>query len=215
MGLAFDGTHIWTANYSSNSVSKLRASDGALIGTYNTGTNPMGLAFDGTHIWTANGGSNSVSKLRASDGALIRTYPWDDLLDYSGYKDRPTDLASDGTHIWVINSHGNYVVKICVNEPAPTITVPPTTTLPPVTQDHIDRLDLLTEEMWYIPCTWDWVYSDCYGSDMDWVRSYLILVRIVYGPGSPASSHSGVFDCVLAAREWDLTLSEWRSLGRC
>jgi len=31
-GLAFDGANIWTANISSNNVTKLRASDGTLLG---------------------------------------------------------------------------------------------------------------------------------------------------------------------------------------
>jgi hypothetical protein len=43
-------------------VSKLRASDGALLGTFAVGTNPSALAFDGANIWVANFG-NTVSKL--------------------------------------------------------------------------------------------------------------------------------------------------------
>ena len=37
-GIAFDGVNIWVANYGSNNVSKLRASDGALLGTYAVGS---------------------------------------------------------------------------------------------------------------------------------------------------------------------------------
>jgi DNA-binding beta-propeller fold protein YncE len=50
------------ANVDGGSVTKLRASDGSLAGTYSVGVNPYGIAFDGTHIWTANESSNTVSK---------------------------------------------------------------------------------------------------------------------------------------------------------
>jgi hypothetical protein len=34
-GLAFDGANIWTASDNSNTVTKLRASDGAVLGIFN------------------------------------------------------------------------------------------------------------------------------------------------------------------------------------
>jgi len=63
-GVTFDGANIWVANNQSpRTVTKLRASDGAELGTFNVGINPIGVAFDGANIWVANGGSNTVSKL--------------------------------------------------------------------------------------------------------------------------------------------------------
>jgi hypothetical protein len=62
-GIAFDGANIWVTNLSSNNVTKLRASDGANLGTFPVGSLPQGIAFDGANIWVANAGSNSVSKL--------------------------------------------------------------------------------------------------------------------------------------------------------
>jgi len=70
IGVAFDGTNIWVANGASNSVTKLRATDGAVLGTF-VGEFPIGVAFDGTNVWVANGESNNVTKLRASDGAAL------------------------------------------------------------------------------------------------------------------------------------------------
>ena len=55
-------------------VTKLRASDGANLGTFKVGIDPTGLAFDGANIWVANIGDNTVSKLRASDGATLGTF---------------------------------------------------------------------------------------------------------------------------------------------
>ncbi len=59
---------MWVANYGSNKVTKLRASDGTVLGTFAVGANPWGVAFDGVNIWVTNYGSNNVTKLRASDG---------------------------------------------------------------------------------------------------------------------------------------------------
>src|SRR5690348_11125220 len=44
-GLAFDGIYIWIANVASNNVTKLRACDGTLQGTYAVGGQPYGVAF--------------------------------------------------------------------------------------------------------------------------------------------------------------------------
>jgi YVTN family beta-propeller protein len=63
LGVAFDGANIWVTNTGSNTVTKLRASDGTVLGTFGVGTNPSGLAFDGANIWVANHDSNTVSKL--------------------------------------------------------------------------------------------------------------------------------------------------------
>jgi DNA-binding beta-propeller fold protein YncE len=62
IGVAFDGANIWVANALSNTVSKLRASDGTSLGTFTVGSGPSGVAFDGANIWVANFGSNTVSK---------------------------------------------------------------------------------------------------------------------------------------------------------
>ena len=63
-GVAFDGTNIWTTNYSTANVTRINPATGA-------GTNiplpassvPIGVVFDGTNIWTANSGTANVSKL--------------------------------------------------------------------------------------------------------------------------------------------------------
>ena len=60
--MAFDGANIWVAN-SAGTVTKLRASDGAVLGTFAVGTQPYGVAFDGANVWVTNNGSNTVSKL--------------------------------------------------------------------------------------------------------------------------------------------------------
>jgi YVTN family beta-propeller protein len=101
--LAFDGADIWVANGGSNTVSKLQASTGAVLGTYNVGTSPVGLTFDGANIWAVNGASGNLSKLQASTGAVLGTY--------SAGKD-PYGVAFDGANIWVANYGSNTVTKL-------------------------------------------------------------------------------------------------------
>jgi len=101
-GTTFDGENIWIANSSFNKVTKLRAVDGVVLGTFPSGNAPAGLAFDGTNIWVATLGSR-VTKLRASDGALLGSFP------VVGSASR---LVFDGTNIWVANFTGDRVTRL-------------------------------------------------------------------------------------------------------
>ena len=99
---AFDGAHIWVIN--SNNVTKLRASDGASLGTFAVGDCPVGIAFDGANIWVGN--SLGVTKLRASDGANLGTFAaagggvvFDGANIWVGGA-----LAFDGANIWALGS---------------------------------------------------------------------------------------------------------------
>jgi hypothetical protein len=59
--ICFDGTFIWVANY--NSVTKLVAATGALVGQYplaNTGG--FGAAFDGVNVWVISINGNKIQK---------------------------------------------------------------------------------------------------------------------------------------------------------
>src|SRR5208282_5927204 len=102
-GIAFDGANIWVTNDTNNSVTKLLASTGAVVGTYPVGSFPVGIAFDGTNIWVANNAGNDVTELAASTGAVVGTYPVG-----SG----PWAVAFDGTNIWVANSNNGTVTKL-------------------------------------------------------------------------------------------------------
>ena len=62
-GVCFDGANIWVTNSGSNTVSKLRAGDGANVDTFPVGNDPIAGAFDGVNIWVVNHGDGTVSKL--------------------------------------------------------------------------------------------------------------------------------------------------------
>jgi outer membrane protein assembly factor BamB len=61
--MAFDGTHIWVTDPLGGNVNKLRASDGAIIGTFATPGAAGHIAFDGANIWVNHGGENGVTKM--------------------------------------------------------------------------------------------------------------------------------------------------------
>jgi hypothetical protein len=73
--VAFDGASIWVTNFLDNTVTKLRASDGTVLGTFAAAT-PTGVAFDGANVWVANVNVNTVTKLRGSDGTLLGSSAW-------------------------------------------------------------------------------------------------------------------------------------------
>lgn len=106
-GIAFDGSNIWVSNASNNKVSKIRTSDGTILGTFDVGPRPQLVEFDGENIWVANFDSNTVTKLRASDGELQGTFT---------VGNRPWGLAFDGTNIWVACWASNLVYKLRPND---------------------------------------------------------------------------------------------------
>ena len=103
IGVVSDGTNIWVANGGSNTVTKLRARDGVVLGTFRVGKFPIGLAFDGTNIWVANGESNNVMKLQTTDGTVLGTF---------NVGTKPALMAFDRANIWVTNEHSNNVMKL-------------------------------------------------------------------------------------------------------
>ena len=103
MGVAFDGANIWVANCLGNNVTKLRATDGANLGSFNVVLNPVAVAFDGANIWVANYRSNNVTKLRASDGFTLGSFD---------VGMRPNSIAFDGVNIWVANFQSDSMTKL-------------------------------------------------------------------------------------------------------
>jgi DNA-binding beta-propeller fold protein YncE len=61
--VAYDGANIWVTDQNAATVTKLKASTGATLGTFTVGSSPAGVAFDGVNIYVTNFGSTTVSKL--------------------------------------------------------------------------------------------------------------------------------------------------------
>ena len=68
-GLAFDGSNIWVANRGSNSVTKLRASDMTILGTYSVGREPCAIAFDGANVSVVNNRDNTLTQINVTTGS--------------------------------------------------------------------------------------------------------------------------------------------------
>jgi YVTN family beta-propeller protein len=92
-GVSSDGTHVWVANATEDTVSEIEASSGTVIRTIPVGSYPTGVSSDGTHVWVTNE-DNTVSEIEASSGTVIRTIP-------VGHE--PNGVSSDGTRVWVTN----------------------------------------------------------------------------------------------------------------
>jgi hypothetical protein len=101
VNVAFDGANIWSVNSGSQSITKFRASDGALLGTFQTGFNTVGIGFDGTNIWVPS--DTTLYKFRAGDGTLLGAFP----KPPSNYG----NVAFDGANIWVTNQSAGTVTK--------------------------------------------------------------------------------------------------------
>ena len=114
LGIAFDGTNMWTANAGANSVTKVSPA-GAMTTYSGTGANPIGIAFDGTNMWVTNYSSSSVTKVSPA-GAMTT---------YSGTGANPYGIAFDGTNMWTANAGANSATKVVAIPPtapgAPTI----------------------------------------------------------------------------------------------
>lgn len=95
-GVAFDGANVWVVG---GNLTKLRASDGQVLGTFATGG--LGVTFDGANVWITNGSNTSpaVTKVRASDGKVLGTFSLPGVV--------PFWMAFDGANIWVPTSNAN------------------------------------------------------------------------------------------------------------
>jgi DNA-binding beta-propeller fold protein YncE len=73
-GVAVDANGFaWVANSGSDNVTKVRVSDGQIVGTYPVGDGPIGVAVDTDgNIWTVNNGSDDATKL-SPEGAVLAT----------------------------------------------------------------------------------------------------------------------------------------------
>jgi len=110
--LAFDGANIWVPKFQRvavSSVTKVRASDGAVIEEVGVGSTPNGVVSDGVNIWVANGADNNVMKVRASDGAVLGTF---------SVGMTPLGMAFDGANIWVANADAGTITKLRASDGA-------------------------------------------------------------------------------------------------
>jgi DNA-binding beta-propeller fold protein YncE len=114
-GIVFDGTSMWVANYAPATVTRIRASDGAILKTIPVGirgvSNPRLLAYDkvSKKIWVTVGGDNKVKKIDPATNQIIGNY------SVPGF---PYAIVFDGTFMWVTQGMLNTVAKIRTSDGA-------------------------------------------------------------------------------------------------
>lgn len=93
--MAFDGAHLWVLRFGAASITKIRVSDNAEVGTYPVGGGPLHVIFDGAYLWVEHlGGGISLTKVKASDGAVAATYTTAAIGDTGS-------MVFDGTYLWL------------------------------------------------------------------------------------------------------------------
>jgi hypothetical protein len=103
---AFDGTNIWVPNDYSNSISVVRAANGAVLQTLtgNGLNSPATAAFDGQRVLVTNQLGDSVSLWKASDLSEIGTFK-------IGATAEPGGACSDGLNFWITLGSQNKLVR--------------------------------------------------------------------------------------------------------
>jgi hypothetical protein len=98
----FDGTNIWVPNFSSNSITVVRASTGAIIATLsgNGLGGPLSAAFDGERILITSFNVDSVSVWNATSLTPLGSVN-------TGLNTRPYGTCSDGLNFWIALQSGS------------------------------------------------------------------------------------------------------------
>jgi hypothetical protein len=104
VGIAFDGTHLWTANNGGSvSIITPQAATPYPATTVTAGFHgPWGILYDGAHIWVTDRTAGTLLKLDAS-GNILQTVP---------VGAAPLFPAFDGANIWVPNLNDNSVTVV-------------------------------------------------------------------------------------------------------
>jgi DNA-binding beta-propeller fold protein YncE len=67
---AFDGTNVWIATQFNDSVTRIRATDGAITGTFTVGKRPVAVVYAAGAVWVANLLGDTVTKLNPATGEI-------------------------------------------------------------------------------------------------------------------------------------------------
>ncbi len=102
-GIAFDGTKLWTANFTGGSVSMITPQSPYTVTTPATVfINPIGILYDGARIWVTDNGAGTLIELDSS-GNIVQTVPTGTGPAYPVF---------DGTNIWVPNYNDNSLTVV-------------------------------------------------------------------------------------------------------
>ena len=93
VGLTWDGSHLWVAEFGTRRAFRLDPSDCSVVSSFTLpGTFPAGLAFDGTYLWHADSNSDTYYQIDPSDGSVVDSFASPGVF--------PTGLTFHGGSLW-------------------------------------------------------------------------------------------------------------------
>ncbi|MBN2215547.1 MAG: glutaminyl-peptide cyclotransferase [Bacteroidales bacterium] len=108
-GMAFDGHHLWIADYKTDLIYKLDPESGNILYQIpSPGFWPMGLAWDGENLWNVDKQQKKIFKIDSQDGTVLLT------IDAPG--SQPEGLTWDGTTLWVGDAGNQTIMKIDLSD---------------------------------------------------------------------------------------------------
>jgi streptogramin lyase len=122
MGIAGNGTDLWVANLSSNSVAEISCGTGSSIRSINSGSlnSPVAVAVGGTKVWVASQAhqtdaigniipnSSFVTAYGTSNGSLEESINGTNVNDLNG----SSGISVSGGNVWITNANGNSVTEL-------------------------------------------------------------------------------------------------------
>lgn len=108
-GTAFDGKHVWVADYKADRLFALDPNDGKVVRSIpSPGFWPMGLAWDGKHLWNVDALQKKVFQVDPADGTILKTI--------RSPASRPSGLAWDGDTLWVADRKRNKLMRLDLSD---------------------------------------------------------------------------------------------------
>jgi sugar lactone lactonase YvrE len=109
-GLAWDGTHLWSADWETRKIYRHAVTDSGItvVGFFDaprpeSGTRPVGLTWDGSALWLTTWYPVMLYRLDPMDGAVLYSRSVVGLYALPPFPTSyaPEDLAWDGSHLWL------------------------------------------------------------------------------------------------------------------
>jgi len=105
LGLAYDGTYLWNADWETEMIYKLSPSTGSVVQSFSSpGGRPFGLTYDGTYLWVTVRDDSTIYQLDPSTGSVLDSIPSPGT--------NPEGLTWDGEYLWVAEYYDNAIYKL-------------------------------------------------------------------------------------------------------
>lgn len=104
--LAYAQDSIWVTT--AYGLSKIKADNGELLGTYETGAGPIPLIVHDNNLWILNDADGTITKFTLPDGTTLKTYPVNTVVAPSS----PIAMTIQGDFLWVADARNDALIKV-------------------------------------------------------------------------------------------------------